>query len=66
MKTNELTITQDSGLTPHQQRQREQVVVLWAHRILWLQGVSGATVRTALQAIEDAEYCATAEERNAS
>ena len=53
--TQEATVTRDTGLSPHQQRERATIARLWAWRITWLQRVTGCTVRDALRAAEDAE-----------
>lgn len=46
------TVEKDTGLSPHDQAQREQIVKLWAWRVQWLEQISGCDIRTALQAIE--------------
>jgi hypothetical protein len=48
----------DTGLTPHQQRDRATITRLWAWHVLWLMQTTGCRVADALRAIEDAEWSA--------
>lgn len=49
------TIERDTGLTPHQQRERATVARGWAWRVLWTDKISACGVRLALRAVEAAE-----------
>lgn len=47
-------VTQDTGLTPKQQAEREALAHYWALRVLNLQAISNCGVQIAIQALQDA------------
>jgi hypothetical protein len=52
------TVEQDTGLTPHQQAERETVVRLWVWRLNWLEATTGCSLADALRAtaLSDEEH----------
>jgi hypothetical protein len=48
-------VERDTGLDPHQQRERETIVRLWAWRLAWLEATTGCTLADAIRATEDAD-----------